>query len=98
MKLLFVGEGDVHLGCLEMSGNKVTIKKYKSEFKPKIVDAAEEDDGDDIKQEDMEKDADKGGKMSKMFALKKASKDDDDDDEQDVKKGRPMKQKRSGLF
>lgn len=52
----------------------------------------------DIKPDSIEKDADKGGKMSKVFALKKASKDDDDDDEQDVKKGKPMKQKRSGLF
>lgn len=58
-----------------------------------------EQDGD-IKPDSIEKDADKDGKMSKMFALKKASKndDDDDDDEQDVKKGKPMKQKRSGLF
>lgn len=50
MKLLFVGEGDVHLGCLEMEGDEVTIKKYKPEFDPKIVDAPEEDDMDDMEE------------------------------------------------
>jgi len=46
MKLLFVENG-VHLGCLEMEGSEVTIKKYKPEFQPKVVDAPEEDDHDD---------------------------------------------------
>lgn len=112
MKLLFVNDSDVHLGCLEMEGDKVVIKKYKPEFKPEIVDAPEEDDLDDmedIEQEAMEEDADKEGKMSDVFALKKKPEqkeekkeeveyEDEDEEEQDVKKGKPMKQKRPGLF
>lgn len=98
MKLLFVNDSDVHLGCLEMDGDSVTIKKYKDEFNPKIVDAKDEDDNDDIAASDMENAGDKEGKMSKMFAMKKPIKDDEDDEEQDVKKGKPMKQRRPGLF
>lgn len=115
MKLLFVNDSDVHLGCLEMDGDSVTIKKFKPEFKPTIVDAPEEDDLDDmagIEKEAIEEDADKEGSMSKMFAMKKKPEFgkeekaeekeepeyEEEEDDQDVKKGKPMKQKRSGLF
>lgn len=47
MKLLFVDDAGSHLGCLDMDGDTVLVKRYKEEFAPKIVDAFEENDEDE---------------------------------------------------
>ena len=110
MKLLFVGDGDIHLGELEMDGDSVTIKTFKPEFKPTIVDAPQEDDLDDmagIQKEAIEEDADKDGGMSKVFAMKKkpdfgkeeeAEQPEEEEEDEESKVKKPMKQKRVGLF
>ena len=107
MKLIFAGEGDVHLGSLEIDGDNVTIEKYKKDFNPKIVDAESKDDGDDgLDPGSFEGSSDGDGKMSSMFAMKKPAADEtetvDNADEEESEPSnikKPMKQKRAmGMF
>ena len=102
MKLLFVNDQDVHLGCLEMEGDTVVIKKYKPEFAPEIVDAPEEDDGDDMGEVQEEAEAEDIEKDPIVSAIKEeASKESEpveqEEDAQKVKNG-PKKFKGGGMF
>ena len=94
MKLIFANDKGDKMGCLDISGNSVKIKKYSADFKPEIIDDSGSDKKVDIKAEDMEKAGDKDGKASAAFALKKPP---DDSDSYGPSKG-PMKQKKPGLF